>query len=141
MYPIPKSSMNLPAASWRGILQLNKIHINCPVCGHQKADCLKCPKCGKDIDINRCFKHTEKGVDVKLAINMLLDALNDNYDAAFLFSADADYVPAIKHIIKKLKKDVVYCYFPGNRTVELMQTCSGKRLITLEMVEKSRLRY
>lgn len=120
---------------------LKKINIDCSSCGHQKADCLKCPKCKKDIDIKNCFKYTEKGVDVKLAINILLDALQDKYDIALLFSSDADYSPTIKHVVKQLKKEVIYCYFPNPKTSELIQTCSDSRLITKEMVENSRVNH
>lgn len=120
---------------------LAKINIDCPVCGHQKCDCLKCPKCGREIDIKDCFRYTEKGVDVKLAINLLLDSLNEKYDLALLFSSDEDYSPAIKYVIKQLNKEIVYCFFPIGRCNELIQVCSGKRLITKEMVERAQLSY
>lgn len=121
--------------------KLKKININCPVCNHQRCDCLKCPKCKRDIDIKDCFKFLEKGVDVKLAINLLLDAVNDKYDVALLFSSDSDYVPAIKYVIKHLNKEVVYCHFPYPKTSELIQNCSGKRLITQEMVKNAQLNH
>lgn len=120
---------------------LNKLNINCVFgCGHQKADYIKCPKCNKDIDITKCYKSTEKGVDVKLAIHMLLDALKNKYDAAFLFSGDADYCPAIKYIVKELKKEVIFCRFPSPKTNELIKECSDYRLLTKEMVEKSQIK-
>jgi len=121
--------------------RLKKINIQCISCEHQKADCIKCPKCGREINVENCFKYTEKGVDVKLAVNLLLDAIFDKYDIALLISSDADYVPAIKYIVKELKKDVIYCHLPNPKTSELIQTCNGNRLITKEMVEKSQLDY
>lgn len=116
---------------------LGKININCPVCGHQKSESLNCPLCKRRIDIKQCFKFIEKGVDVKLAIQMLVDATDDKYDTALLFSSDADYSPAIKYIIKTLNKGIIYCYFPYRKTNELMQVCTGKRLITKDMVIRS----
>ena len=117
--------------------QLKKININCTQCGHQKAEYLVCPKCKNNISVSTCYKSWEKGVDVKLAINMLLDGLNNKYDVALLFSGDADFCPAVRYIVKQLNKEVVYCHFPSPKTNELMQTCSGKRLITRDIVLKS----
>lgn len=118
---------------------LNKINIRCVKCGLQKAEDLNCPKCGKKINIKDTFKTTERGVDVQIAINLLLDALNNKYDTALLFSGDADFVPAVGYIIKNLKKEIVFCNFPKPRTNELLQGCSESRLITKKMMENSKI--
>ena len=47
---------------------------------------------------------TEKGVDVKLAIDLLINAYNNNYDIAILISNDADFIPAIEEVQKLNKK-------------------------------------
>lgn len=120
---------------------LNNIHINCSNCGHKIADEIKCPGCNKMVNIKDCSKVSEKGVDVKMAINMLLDALEDEYDVALLFSCDADFSPAIDYIIKKLGKKVIYCRVPQPKTYKLIQTCSEARMITKEIVEKSQPSY
>lgn len=118
---------------------LNSINITCLKCGHQKANYLKCPICDEEVNIKNCFKYIEKGVDVKLAITLLLDFIQKRCDMALLFSGDADFAPAVRYVVKTLKKEVVYCYFPTPKTSELIQTCSDKRLITKEMVENSQL--
>jgi uncharacterized LabA/DUF88 family protein len=117
--------------------KLNKINIVCPDCGNQKSEVLNCPKCENTVNVRNTYKTTEKGVDVGLAINLLLDALNNKYDIAFLFSSDADFCPAIRHIIKELGKEVVYLHFPKPRTYELLDCCSSSKLITKEIIEKS----
>ena len=117
---------------------LKKININCSKCRHQQAEHLKCPICKKEINITNCYKYTEKGVDVKLAVHLILDALDNKYDIALLFSNDADYCPAIKHIVAKTGKEIIYCHFPMPKTNDLIKTCSSNRLITKEMVEKAR---
>ncbi len=117
--------------------RLQKININCQQCKHQQADLLLCPKCKKQINIFDCYKSWEKGVDVKLAISMLLDGLMDKYDIALLFSGDSDFCPAVRYIVKQLNKEVVYCCFPKPKTYELIQTCSSYRIITLENIKKS----
>jgi len=119
---------------------LRKIHIECPVCGHKEAEELKCPGCAHILPIRRFHKLTEKGVDVRLAMSMLLDALDSLYDAALLFSNDADYSPAIKYIVNTLHKDVIYCRFPGRATSELLQVCSANRIITGGAVDAARPR-
>jgi len=66
---------------------------------------------------------------------MLLDALDNSYDVALLFSSDADFSPAIAYVMKKLNKTVVYCRFPGRATNELIQTCTENRIITQEIIQ------
>lgn len=116
---------------------LNKINIDCPDCGVQKAEELQCPKCENKVLFSNTYKTSEKGVDVSLAIHLLLDALKDKYDLAILFSSDADFCPSIKYILKELGKEVVYCRFPNPKTNELIQCCSETRIITKEIVTNS----
>ncbi len=47
----------------------------------------------------------EKAVDVQLAVDMLVMAMRDEYDAAYLLSADGDFTPAVtaaREIAKKV---------------------------------------
>ena len=118
---------------------LKNINILCPKCGLQTSESLNCPSCGKIIKIHDVYKSTEKGVDVHLGISLLLDALENKYDIALLFSGDADFCPAIKYILKNLNKEIIFCHFPIPKTNELIQCCSDSRLITKEMLEKSKV--
>lgn len=52
----------------------------------------------------------EKGVDVKLATDLLLGACQEAYDQAFVVSSDSDLVPAIEGA-QKLGKIVTYVGF------------------------------
>lgn len=119
--------------------EINHINILCKKCGAQKVEEVECPICNEKIDLDKTYKSVEKGVDVGLAINLLLDALNDKYDIALLFSGDADFCPAIRYIIKNLNKEIIFCHFPAPKTDELIQSCSDNRLITKEMVEKAQI--
>ena len=40
----------------------------------------------------------QKGVDVAMASEMLVQAFNDNFDVAIVVSGDGDFVPAIEHL-------------------------------------------
>ncbi|OIO46292.1 hypothetical protein COX24_02620 [bacterium (Candidatus Gribaldobacteria) CG23_combo_of_CG06-09_8_20_14_all_37_87_8] len=46
----------------------------------------------------------EKGTDVKIAVDLIIGAVDDLYDTAILVSSDTDLIPAIKYIKHKGKK-------------------------------------
>lgn len=43
-------------------------------------------------------KYHEKGVDVQIAVDLLVGAYDDLYDTAILISSDTDLIPAIKKV-------------------------------------------
>jgi uncharacterized LabA/DUF88 family protein len=49
-------------------------------------------------------KIREKGVDVKIAVDLVTGAFEDAYDTAIVVSSDTDLIPAVKHVIEKGKK-------------------------------------
>lgn len=53
----------------------------------------------------------EKGIDVKLAVDLLIGAYDDKYDTAIIISSDTDLIPVIDIIRKKLGKKVEYVGF------------------------------
>jgi uncharacterized LabA/DUF88 family protein len=53
----------------------------------------------------------EKGIDVKLAIDLLMGAVEDRYDVAVLVSSDTDLVPAIEWARSQCRKRVEYVGF------------------------------
>lgn len=58
------------------------------------------------------FERTrEKGIDVKLATDLIVGAVDDQYDMAIVVSSDADLVPAIDWIRHRYKKKVEYVGF------------------------------
>ena len=52
----------------------------------------------------------EKRVDVSIAVDMVSMAINQEYDVAYLLSADGDYVPAVEAVRSENKK--VFAAFP-----------------------------
>jgi uncharacterized LabA/DUF88 family protein len=46
----------------------------------------------------------EKAVDVFLAVDLVTMAINDEYDAAYILTADGDYTPAVDAVRKLGKK-------------------------------------
>jgi len=64
---------------------------------------LRCPSCGKDIEY---MTHIQKGVDTRIAIDMVGLALLDAYDVAILVSGDADLAGAVSFIKEHTRKYV-----------------------------------
>lgn len=53
----------------------------------------------------------EKGIDVKIATDLLAGAFDNQYDTAIIVSSDTDLIPAIDRIRHKHKKKVEYVGF------------------------------
>lgn len=53
----------------------------------------------------------EKGIDVKIATDLLVGAFDDKYDTAIVVSSDSDLVPAIDWVRNRKKKKVEYIGF------------------------------
>lgn len=58
--------------------------------------------------IGKAYK--EKGTDVKIAVDLVVGAVDNHYDTAILVSSDTDLIPAVKYI-KYKKKKVEYVGF------------------------------
>ena len=56
-------------------------------------------------------KSREKGIDVQLAVDLLIDAFDNKYDTAVIVSSDTDLVPAINVVRNHLGKKVEYIGF------------------------------
>ena len=57
--------------------------------------------------------YVEKAVDVMLAVDMVVMAERDEYDAAYLLSADGDYTPAVKAVRSHSRKVYAASPIPG----------------------------
>lgn len=65
----------------------------------------------------------EKGIDVRIAIDMVKEALQDNLDYCILISGDADFAPAFE-LIKNIGKKVLSAFIPKGYANELRQKFS-----------------
>jgi len=75
----------------------------------------------------------EKGVDVRLAIEMVRFAREDRYDLAFLVSSDTDLVAAVEEV-KSLGKSVHYVGIPKGQSFGLTKVCNDTLLLRPEDV-------
>ncbi len=77
--------------------------------------------------------YKEKGVDVKLAIDMLTHAANKNFDTAILVTGDGDFVEAVE-AIKKFGLHVEHAYFK-DMSRALQQSCDKSIILTEEFLK------
>ncbi len=87
----------------------------CPACHQEVA---KCPVCGGDMRGTE-----EKGVDVRMATDMISLAWADNYDIAVLVSSDRDFVPVAEFLETRGIK-VIHGAFPP-MGAQLTRKCWG----------------
>lgn len=70
----------------------------------------------------------EKGVDVKIATDLLVGAYEDLYNRAYLVSSDTDLRPAIRKARSK-GKQIEYVGFVHQPSQALLRDCSSFRLL------------
>lgn len=68
--------------------------------------------------------HNEKMTDVTIAVELLADAVSDQYDDAIIISGDSDLSPAVKKVKLLYPAKRVHCWFPPNRHSKVLQQCA-----------------
>lgn len=86
---------------------------------------------GSLIEINGVFH--EKGVDVQLAVDMVVGAYEDTYDEVLLISSDRDLLPAVRQV-KKLNKRVGYIGFLHKPTRALQWESTFYKLLNKQEI-------
>lgn len=71
----------------------------------------------------------EKGVDIQIATNLLVDAFKDIFTSAYLVSSDSDLLPAIQ-AVQSIGKRVVYVGFKHKPSYALLRVCKKSMLLT-----------
>lgn len=79
-------------------------------------------------------QYHEKGVDVNIAVDMLVATYEDVCDRIILVSSDTDLAPAIKKSQEK-GKIVEYIGFSHMPSVAMVRFCKESRLLTKEDLE------
>ena len=72
-------------------------------------------------------KPVQKGVDMRVALQMVRLAYNNAYDTAILVCGDADLVEAVKSV-KELGKQVEYVCYPGVMRAEALVMACDKTI-------------
>ncbi|MDO8647747.1 MAG: NYN domain-containing protein [Candidatus Diapherotrites archaeon] len=92
----------------------------------------KIPKLFSTLRIDK--PHREKGVDVKIALDLAIMAGTNEFDLAILLSGDADLAPAVQIAVKNGKK-VINGRFKNSSSSELRNICTSNFLITEEILK------
>lgn len=77
----------------------------------------------------------EKGVDVLMAVDLLIGAYENFYDTAIVISSDTDLIPALAKI-RSMKKKVEYIGFSHKPSHALIAHSDVRRLLTKEELEQ-----
>jgi len=77
----------------------------------------------------------EKGVDVRLAVEMIRFARQDKYDIAYLVSSDTDLVAEVEEV-QSIGKDVQYVGIPKGQSFGLSKIANDVRLLRGEEIEQ-----
>ena len=78
--------------------------------------------------------YTEKGVDVKIATDILRGAFLDEYDECYIVSSDTDIIPAIRCAIDIKKKKIIYVGFENFISKALGAHCSRTVILKREHI-------
>ncbi len=77
----------------------------------------------------------EKGVDVQIAVDLLIGAYENLYDIAILVSSDTDLIPALVKA-REMKKKIEYIGFSHKPSYGLITHSDVRRLLTKEDIQQ-----
>ncbi|OFZ54993.1 MAG: hypothetical protein A2428_03205 [Bdellovibrionales bacterium RIFOXYC1_FULL_54_43] len=77
----------------------------------------------------------EKGVDVRLATDLIFDAMFQRYDDAYVLSADTDLIPAIQQLKKHFRDRRIF-NFSFNKLNIFEQACDECKLIYSDVAKR-----
>ena len=80
-------------------------------------------------------KYHEKGVDVQMAVDILVTAYENIADHIIIVSSDTDLIPAINKA-QRLGKTVEYVGFSHQKSIALVAKCKETRLLKLDDIER-----
>jgi uncharacterized LabA/DUF88 family protein len=80
-------------------------------------------------------KIREKGTDVKIAVDLIVGAVDDYYDTAILISSDTDLIPALSYV-KYRDKKIEYVGFSHAPSLGMQKYADISRLLLPEDIER-----
>lgn len=103
--------------------------------GKYQNNLITCRRCG-----NIHNSPNEKMTDVNIAVEMLMDAYDDRFDAAFLISGDSDLIPPTTAINTRFPNKRVFVRFPPNRhNITVNSNARGNFIIGRKKLKDSKL--
>ena len=126
-----KKSLQLIANQRHLKNSLEKQGINFIIAGNVRMQSISMPQKAK-----KKYSFKEKGIDVRIAVDMVSIACNKEFDTIILCSSDSDLQPAVKEARRRGVK-VVYLGFSINPNKGLMYTCDEFFLLKNQDVIRS----
>ncbi|MDD4531091.1 MAG: NYN domain-containing protein [Candidatus Pacebacteria bacterium] len=83
-------------------------------------------------------KIREKGVDVKISVDLVIGAVDNIFDTAILVSSDTDLIPAIKYVRFK-GKSVEYIGFSHCPSLGVQKNVDLSRLLTAQDIDSLKM--
>ncbi len=82
--------------------------------------------------------YVEKATDVNIARDLIFDAMDDNYEKAYLISNDGDFSVVISSIIKRFNKEISYVAIGNKKSISyhLKKVASNTVNITKEFIKE-----
>ena len=103
--------------------------------GHFLRKMRTCPSCGA-----RWPVYEEKMTDVNVAVQLLGDAQDNEFDTAFIVSGDSDLAGPVEAVLSRYPdKRVILAFPPGRRSDKLRRTASGAFVIGRKTLKDSQL--
>lgn len=104
--------------------------------GHYLEKDRSCRRCG-----NAWKDYEEKMTDVNIAVQLLSDAFDDNFDTAFVISGDSDLTTPIRRVRSRFpNKKIVVLFPPDRHSKQLKQTANAYLSIGEQKLRTSQLR-
>ena len=85
----------------------------------------------------KVIRYEEKGSDVNIATEMIIDAYEDKYDAAVLISNDSDLKAPVKYVKGRLKKKVIILNPQKGSSMQLRKLATFSKDISEEHLRRS----
>lgn len=100
--------------------------------GHFLIKQARCRTCGSTWPT-----YEEKMSDVNLAVQLLLDAVDDRFDTAFVVSGDSDLATPVSQVLSRFpSKRVIIAFPPKRQSAELKRIASGSFSIGADKLRK-----
>ena len=90
-------------------------------------------KRGRIMPIDKVYK--EKGTDVKIAVDLIIGAVDNLYDTVILVSSDTDLIPAVRYVKYKNKK-IEYVGFAHSPSLGMQKYANFSILLLPRDIEK-----
>lgn len=87
------------------------------------------------------FIYIEKATDVNLALDLVLDAIDNVYDTALLISNDGDFSGAISSVISRFNKKIVYIAIGNRKSISyhLKKSASSTFIVDKNFIESLKI--